>query len=148
MASYGIVRKVSIPYEQALARTREALKAEGFGVVTAIDVRKTVKEKLGKEFSPYIILGACNPPLAHQAISAEPEIGLLMPCNVCVWDNKDGTTTVAAIDVKTLFQMVQNPGLAPVAETVHGKLCQVIKRVAVELPDGKGTLNPRSTTTP
>ncbi len=103
MATYGIVKKVPLPYEQALARTREALKAEGFGGITEIDVRMTVKEKLGEEFHPYVILGACNPPLAHRAIPAEPEIGLLMPCKVGVWDNQDGTSTEAAIDVKALF---------------------------------------------
>jgi uncharacterized protein (DUF302 family) len=132
MAPYGIVKKVSLPYEQALDRAREALKAEGFGVITEIDVRKTVKDKLGEEFHPYIILGACNPPLAHRAISAEPEIGLLMPCNVCVWDNQDGTSTVAAIDVNALFQLVQNPGLAEIAETVHAKLARVVERVAAQ----------------
>jgi len=130
MASYGIVRKVPLSYEEALARTREALKSEGFGVITEIDVRKTVKEKLGEELYPYIILGACNPSLAHRAISAEPEIGLLMPCNVCVWDNLDGTSTVAAIDGKTLFQLVQNPKVADLAETVRAKLDSVVERVA------------------
>jgi uncharacterized protein (DUF302 family) len=131
MATYGIVKKTSLPYGQALSRTCEALKAEGFGVITEIDVQKTVKEKLGKECRPYVILGACNPPLAHQAISAEPEIGLLMPCNVCVWDNQDGTSTVAAIDVKALFQVVQNPGLADIAETVHAKLARVVEKLAM-----------------
>jgi uncharacterized protein (DUF302 family) len=131
MATYGIVKKTALPYGQALSRTREALKTEGFGVITEIDIQKTVKEKLGEEFRPYVILGACNPPLAHQAISAQPEIGLLMPCNVCVWDNQDGTSTVAAIDVKALFQVVQNPGLADIAETVHAKLLRVVEKVAM-----------------
>ncbi len=129
MSTYGISTKVNLPYEQALAKTREALKGEGFGVITEIDVRKTVKEKLGEEFHPYIILGACNPPMAHKAISTEPEIGLLMPCNVCVWDNKDGTSTVATVDVSAMFQFVQNPALTDVAETVNGKLRRVIERV-------------------
>lgn len=129
MANYGIVSKVLLAYDKALAKTREALKSEGFGVITEIDVRKTVKEKLGVESRPYIILGACNPSLAHRAISAEPEIGLLMPCNVCVWDNGDGTTTVAAIDVKTMFQLVQNPGISDIAETVDGKLRRVVQAV-------------------
>ena len=129
MANYGIVSKVPLAYDKSLAKARDALKAEGFGVITEIDVRKTVKEKLGVEFRPYIILGACNPPLAHRAISAEPEIGLLMPCNVCIWDNGDGTTTVAAIDVKTLFQLVQNPSLADIAEKVNGQLRRVVQAV-------------------
>jgi len=130
MPTYGISTKVSLPYEQALAKTREALKAEGFGVITEIDVRKTVKEKLGEEFRPYIILGACNPPLAHRAISMEPEIGLLMPCNVCVWDNMDGTSTVAAVDVSALFHIVQNPALQEIAETVSARLRRVVESIA------------------
>jgi uncharacterized protein (DUF302 family) len=130
MANYGIMSKVSLPYEDALARTREALKAEGFGVITEIDVRKTVNEKLGEDMAPYIILGACNPPLAHRAISTEPEIGLLMPCNVCVWSNQDGTSTVAAVDVRVLFKVVQNPNLANIADTVHSKLTRVVGNVA------------------
>ena len=130
MPTYGISTKVSLPYEQALAKTREALKAEGFGVITEIDVRKTVKEKLGEEFRPYIILGACNPPLAHRAISMEPEIGLLMPCNVCVWDNMDGTSTVAAVDVSALFYIVQNPALQEIAETVSARLRRVVESIA------------------
>jgi uncharacterized protein (DUF302 family) len=130
MSTYGISTKVNLPYEQALAKTRDALKAEGFGVITEIDVRKTVKEKLGEEFHPYIILGACNPPMAHKAISTEPEIGLLMPCNVCVWDNEDGTSTVAAVDVSAMFQFVQNPALTDVAEMVNGKLRRVIESVS------------------
>jgi uncharacterized protein (DUF302 family) len=105
------------------------LKSEGFGVITEIDVQKTVREKLGERFRPYIILGACNPSLAHRAFSAEPEIGLLMPCNVCIWDNQDGSSTVAAVDVKALFQMVQNPFLAGIADTVNAKLHRVIETV-------------------
>ncbi|HLW67569.1 MAG TPA: DUF302 domain-containing protein [Gemmataceae bacterium] len=130
MSKYCMVQTVRLPYEQALAKTRDGLKSEGFGVITEIDVRKTVKEKLGKQFRPYIILGACNPPLAHRALSAEPEIGALLPCNVCVWDNGDGTTTVAAIDVKTLFQLVQNPGLAEIADNVQAMLQRVMQNVA------------------
>ena len=129
MGNYGIVSKVSLAYDKALAKTREALKAEGFGVITEIDFRKTVKEKPGVESRPYIILGACNPSLAHRAISAEPEIGLLMPCNVCVWDNGDGTTTVAAIDVKTIFQLVQNPGLSEIVEKVNAQVRRVVQAV-------------------
>lgn len=130
MASYGIVRRVALPYEQAVAQTRQALKEEGFGVITEIDVQKTVKEKLGEEFRPYLILGACNPPLAHQALTVEPEIGLLMPCNVCVWDNQDGSSTVAAVDVDALFRLLDNPRLAELARNIQHKLSQVVERVA------------------
>ncbi|MBI3921360.1 MAG: DUF302 domain-containing protein, partial [Armatimonadetes bacterium] len=108
-------------------KTREALTSQGFGVITEIDVKKTMKEKLDEDFRPYIILGACNPSLAHRALSVEPEIGLLLPCNVCVWDNEDGTSTVAAIDVEVLFQIVQRPELMAVAEAVSAKLHRVME---------------------
>jgi uncharacterized protein (DUF302 family) len=129
MASYGMVKNVKGSFDQVVAKTRECLKSEGFGVITEIDVQKTVKEKLGERIRPYLILGACNPPLAHQAITTEPEIGLLMPCNVCVWENQDGAITVAAVDVKALFQLVQNPSLVDVAESVNGKLRRVLESV-------------------
>jgi uncharacterized protein (DUF302 family) len=130
MVSYGMVKKVKGPFDQVVAKTRESLKSEGFGVLTEIDVQKTVKEKLGERMRPYLILGSCNPPLAHRAIAAEPEIGLLMPCNVCVWESQDGAVTVAAVDVKALFQLVQNPSLVDVAESVNGKLRRVVENVA------------------
>lgn len=130
MVSYGMVKKVKGSFEQVVAKTRECLKSEGFGVITEIDVQKTVKEKLGERIRPYLILGACNPPLAHRAIAAEPEIGLLMPCNVCVWENQEGAITVAAVDVKALFQLVQNPSLTEVADSVNGKLRRVVENVA------------------
>jgi uncharacterized protein (DUF302 family) len=130
MVSYGIVSKVKGPFDQTVAKTRESLKAEGFGVITEIDVQKTVKEKLGENMRPYLTLGACNPPLAHRAIALEPEIGLLMPCNVCVWENGDGTLSVAAVDVKALFQFVRNPSLAAIADAVNSKLRRVVESVA------------------
>jgi len=126
MSGYSLSTQVNAPYDDAVAQTREALKAEGFGVVTEIDVKKTLKEKLGEDFRPYVILGACNPPFAHRAVSADPEIGLLMPCNVCVWDNEDDTSTVAAIDVETMFEVVQNPALAEIAAEVGSRLQRVI----------------------
>jgi uncharacterized protein (DUF302 family) len=129
MVSYGMVKKVKGSFAQGVAKTRESLKSEGFGVITEIDVQKTVKEKLGERVRPYLILGACNPPLAHRAIAAEPEIGLLMPCNVCVWEDQDGAVTVAAVNVKTLFQLVQNPSLADVAESVNDKLRRALENV-------------------
>lgn len=122
MKPYGLSTTVPLDYDRAVEKTREALKNQGFGVITEIDVKKTMKEKLGENFRPYIILGACNPSLAHQALSVEPEIGLLLPCNVCVWDNEDGTSTVAAINVEVLFQIVRKPELMAVAEAVSAKL--------------------------
>jgi len=88
---------VPLPYEQALTRTTEALKAEGFGVLTTIDVQQTLKQKLDQDFRKYAILGACNPPLAHRALRAELEIGLLLPCNVIVYETTPGRSTVAAM---------------------------------------------------
>ncbi len=130
MVTYGYVRNARGPFDQAVARTREALKAEGFGVITEIDVQRTVKEKLGEQTRPYLILGACNPKMAHRAISAEPEVGLLMPCNVCLWENQDGSVTVAAVDVRALFQLVQNPSLGDVAETVNAGLRRAVETAA------------------
>lgn len=122
MKPYGLSTTVPLDYDRAVEKTREALKNQGFGVITEIDVKKTMKEKLGEDFRPYIILGACNPSLAHRALSVESEIGLLLPCNVCVWDNEDGTSTVAAINVEVLFQIVRRPELMAVAEAVSAKL--------------------------
>ena len=130
--NYSISKKVNLSYEEAVAKTRDALKTEGFGVITEIDVKKTVREKLGEAFRPYVILGACNPSLAHKAISAEPEIGTLMPCNVCVWDNEDGTSTVAAVDVKSVFQLVQMPALTEIAEIVNARLQRAVEHMGTE----------------
>ena len=94
---YGLRVVVPLPYEQALTRTTEALKAEGFGVLTTIDVQQTLKQKLDQDFRKYAILGACNPPLAHRALRAELEIGLLLPCNVIVYETTPGRSTVAAM---------------------------------------------------
>src|SRR5712692_9699009 len=89
---YSFATSVAAPFEQALERTRAALKEQGFGVLTEIDVRKTLQEKLGADFRPYVILGACNPPLAQRALQADLGVGLLLPCNVIVYDNGDGST--------------------------------------------------------
>jgi uncharacterized protein (DUF302 family) len=130
MVNYGIVGKVKGPFDQTVAKVRDALKDEGFGVITEINVQKTVKEKLGETRRPYLILGACNPSLAHRAITAEPEIGLLMPCNVCVWEDQDGSVAVAAVDVQSLFKLVDNPSLADIAGEVNSKLRRVVENVA------------------
>lgn len=129
-ARYGIVKKIAQPHERLLAGVREARRAECFGAITEVDVRSIMKEKLSAELRPYIMLGDRNPPLAHQAISAELELGSLMPCNVGVWDNQDGPSTLAAVDVKTLFQLVQRPELAEVADTVRAKPARVADRAA------------------
>jgi len=94
---YGLQVRLPIPYDQAVERTTAALKAEGFGVLTSIDVRHTLKEKLDADFRRYVILGACNPPLAHRALSADLEVGLLLPCNVVVFEDEPGRSVVTAV---------------------------------------------------
>ncbi len=108
------------------ARVTDALKEEGFGILTEIDVRATMKKKLDKDFRDYRILGACNPPLAHQALLAEDKIGTMLPCNVIVQATENGGVEVAAVDPAASMQAVDNAGLARIAETVRDKLKHVI----------------------
>ncbi len=122
---YGISKSTEYPFEEALRRTKEALAKEGFGALTEIDVRSTMKKKLDVEFDNYVILGACNPPLAHQALLSEREIGLLLPCNVIVYED-EGKTHVSAIRPSVAMSMVENPKLAEIAKTVEQKLETVI----------------------
>jgi uncharacterized protein (DUF302 family) len=120
---YGIGTLVDLPYERALARTRDALSAEGFGVLTEIDVAATLKKKLDVTFPPYVILGACNPPLAHRALTAERDIGLLLPCNVVVYAADDpGKTVVAAMDPITALDLTGNEQIRSVAHEVRIRL--------------------------
>jgi len=120
---YGIFRRVDMPYEQAIARITETLKEQGFGVLTEIDVSTTLKAKIDKDFTPYKILGACNPPLAFRALSEEIDIGLLLPCNVTVYtDPKNGETVVSAIDPAVLVDVTGRKDLEPIAAEVKGKL--------------------------
>ena len=128
---YGMSRTVRLRYEEALVRTREALAAEGFGVLTEIDVAATLRKKLGVEFRPYIILGACNPPLAHQALQAELDIGLLLPCNVVVYTAEDpAETVVAALDPVEALSLSGNEAVQPIAREVRERLQRVLKQVA------------------
>ena len=113
-------------YYIAVNRVTEALKAEGFGVLTEIDVKATLRKKLDVDFRPYLILGACNPSLAHRALSAEDKIGTMLPCNVIVQEPKPGSIEVAAIDPVASMMAVDNPALKPLAETVREKLKAVI----------------------
>jgi uncharacterized protein (DUF302 family) len=122
---YGIQTKVNTSYEETIPRVTEALKKEGFGVLTEIDVKETIKKKLGKEFPKYIILGGCNPDLAFRALSAETEIGLLLPCNVIVYE-KDGETVVSAQDPEAALSVVGNPELAPIAKEARERLARAI----------------------
>jgi uncharacterized protein (DUF302 family) len=122
---------VPIPYEQTIERAKEALKAEGFGVLTEIDVQATLKKKLDADFRKYIILGACNPPLAHRALQAELEIGLLLPCNVIVYEEGQGSV-VSAMDPDLMSQVVDNPALAAVAVEARARLVRVIAGIRSE----------------
>ena len=127
---YGISTTVALPYDQAVERTREALQKEGFGVLTEIDVKATLKKKINEEFRPYIILGACNPPLAHKALSAELDIGLLLPCNVVVYAaDEPGTSVVAALDPVEALSLTGNEGIRPLATEVRGRLERVLADV-------------------
>lgn len=116
-------------FDEVLARTRAALAAEGFGVLTEIDVQATMKEKLGLDREPYVILGACNPPLAHRALEAELELGALLPCNVVVFTD-GGATHVSAVSAERMLGMVGNPALEPVAREVGERLARVLERVS------------------
>ncbi len=125
--TYYIARTLDgVSFEEAVNRVTEALKAEGFGVLTEIDVKATLRKKLDVDFRPYLILGACNPSLAHRALSAEDKIGTMLPCNVIVQEPKPGSIEVAAIDPVASMMAVDNPALKPLAETVREKLKAVI----------------------
>jgi uncharacterized protein (DUF302 family) len=127
---YGLRTTVPLAYDRAVERTREELSAEGFGVLTEIDVRAVMKKKLDVDFRPYVILGACNPPLAHQALSAEREIGLLLPCNVVVYaGDEEGTSVVAAMDPEAALELADNPEIVPLASEVKQRIRRVLERV-------------------
>jgi len=123
---YHMSKTVRIPFAQAIDRVKEELKKEGFGVLTEIDVRETLKKKLDVDFRNYRILGACNPSFAHQALQAEDKIGVLLPCNVIVQERSDGSTEVSTVDPVVSMEKVQNASLAGVAEKVRDKLSNVL----------------------
>jgi uncharacterized protein (DUF302 family) len=124
---YTLTTTTSAPFADAVERVRAELKEEGFGVLCEIDVRATLKEKLGVEGEPYLILGACNPPLAHRALEAEPDLGVLLPCNVVVYE-RDGRTVVSAVDAERMLSIVDNDELADVAADVRRRLSAVVER--------------------
>jgi uncharacterized protein (DUF302 family) len=127
--AYGFSRELgAIDYQEALDRTKEALKEEGFGVLTSIDVQEAMKNKLNVDFKPYTILGACNPSFAYKALQEEEQIGLLLPCNVVI-QQQEGNVTISIADPKVLFRLVDNPALVSVAEEVHKRLRRVIQAV-------------------
>ena len=127
--TYSFSKKVDLSYKDALQKVTEELQKEGFGVLTEIDVRATLKKKLDVDYNNYKILGACNPALAYQALSAEAEIGLLLPCNVVVFEDSDHNTVVAAIDAKAMMSVVGRDDINPIAEQVNMKLIKVIESV-------------------
>jgi uncharacterized protein (DUF302 family) len=127
---YGIGTTVSLDYSLAVERTKEALATEGFGVLTEIDVAATLKKKLDVDFRPYVILGACNPPLAYRALTAERDIGLLLPCNVVVYaDDTPGRSVVAAMDPVEALQLTGNEEIRPLAEDVKARLTRVLEAI-------------------
>jgi uncharacterized protein (DUF302 family) len=130
--SYGFTRKTPLDYNAAIGAVTETLKTEGFGVLTTIDVQATLKQKLGANMPPYVILGACSPLLAHRALTAEPEIGLLLPCNVIIYVDASGQTTVSAIDPEAQFTLVGQEDLAPLAplaQEVSARLRRALEKV-------------------
>lgn len=128
---YSIKEQVNLSFPEAVAKTKTALVEEGFGILTEIDVKATLKKKLDAEWNNYVILGACNPPFAFQALKAEKEIGLMLPCNVIVYEN-GGKVFVSAIRPTVAMNMIDNRELAGIAEKVEKKLSKAIKNVSME----------------
>lgn len=130
MVRYAIRREVDATYEEVLERLPEALKSEGFGVLTEIDVKETMKKKLDVDYRKYKILGACNPPFAKQALDAELDIGVLLPCNVVVWEKDDGKAMISAMDpVVAMGAVVDNPKMGDIAKQVRDRIVRAIERV-------------------
>ena len=129
MSGYTLTTTLPAPFDTTVERVREALAGEGFGVLTEIDVKATMKAKLGLDISPHLILGACNPALAHRALGIEPSLGALLPCNVVVRTADDGATIVEAIDPATMVTATGNAGLEPVATEVRERLQRALDRL-------------------
>lgn len=127
-ATYGFSKILELPYAEAVEKARAALKEEGFGVLCEIDIKEKLKEKLGVDFQNYVILGACNPPLAYETLQQEINIGLLLPCNVIVYE-LDGKTVVSAIDAAKMLSVVGNPDLQSTAGLVNEKLRRAIEKI-------------------
>ena len=134
---YGMSTTVDAPYGETVERVREALAGEGFGVLSEIDVAATLKNKLDVDFRPYVILGACNPPLAHRGLTAERDLGLLLPCNVVVYSADDaGHSVVAAMDPEAALELAANPEVTEVAREVKTRLRRVLEAVETASPGG------------
>lgn len=128
--AYGFRTTLNVPYDKAIEKTTAALKEEGFGVLTEIDVQTTLKKKLDADFRRYIILGACNPNLAYQALQDELEIGLLLPCNVIVYETNEGQSTVSIVDPLSMLGVVESPALDPIATEAKSRLQRVINNLS------------------
>lgn len=124
--TYYFSKRLRLPFETAIGKVTDALKGKGFGILTEIDVQQTLKNKLGVDFQPYRILGACNPPMAYQALQAEDKIGTMLPCNVVVQDVGDGWVEVSAVNPIASMVAINNPKLAAVATIVQAKLREVV----------------------
>lgn len=127
--NYGYSRQVDLSFEEADSKLREVLMERGFGVITEVDIHQKLKEKLNVDFPRYRILGACNPPVAHEVLTLEKSIGLLLPCNVVLWDNEDNTVTVAAIDAVKMLSVTGREDLAEKAENINSLLKSAIDAV-------------------
>ncbi|GIK59399.1 MAG: DUF302 domain-containing protein [Ignavibacteriota bacterium] len=125
---YGFSKTIGLPYEQAIEKVTTELKKEGFGVLTSIDVKETLKQKINVDFKKYVILGACNPPIAHKALQAEEELGLLLPCNVIVYE-KQGKTVVSVFDPMVMTWIIENDEMEPIATEVQEKLQRVLAAI-------------------
>jgi len=122
---YGFAVRLNVPYDEAIRQVTAALKDEGFGILTEIDVQATLKQKLDADFRRYVILGACNPSLAHRALLADLDVGLLLPCNVIVYE-EDGGSVISVIDPLAMLGVLENPSLKPVADAAQEKLRRVV----------------------
>lgn len=127
--NYGYKKETTLSFEEAVTETKDTLATEGFGILTEIDVKATLKKKLGIEYDKYLILGACNPPFAYEALKAEKDIGLLLPCNVVVYEDGDKVFVSAILPTVTM-NMIENPTLAEIAKTAEAKLKNVVDTVA------------------
>jgi uncharacterized protein (DUF302 family) len=127
--NYGMTVRTSAPFAEAVTRVRDALKSQGFGVLTEIDVQATLREKLGEEMENYLILGACNPPLAHRALATDRRIGMLLPCNVVI-RTEDGQTVVEALDPQAMVAVAGEPELQPVADEAASRLRAALDSLA------------------
>ncbi len=129
VTNYSFSKIVDLSFENALKKVTEELKNEGFGVLTEIDVKQTLKKKLNVDFKPYKILGACNPPHAYKALQNEEQIGLMLPCNIIVYVNDNGKTVVSAIDPIASMKAVENPALEKIANEIQSKMKRIIDKV-------------------